>query len=193
MSPRVDMLTREIERESGEVVREFDVVSAATVLTAFIGGLFLIFFLAAFLPWLLSKGMTAAVDGVMNQIGFGSFHTTTIWSWLIVLAMFAVFTAFIVAIGTAILATYNVLSEKTGMGMRAAPRPPAVVAARPRRALPAAPAPTAIPADATFDELYAEAQRQGIRGRSTMTKAELRGALGVVAGTRTGTHRRRTA
>ena len=190
MSPRrVDILTHEIERESGEVVREFDVVSAATVLTAFIGGLFLVFFLAAFLPWLLSKGMTAAVDGVMDQIGFGSFHTNTIWSWLLVLAIFAVFTAFIVAIVTAILATYNLLSARTGMGMRAAPRTPELVAAPPRPAL-AAPR-GAARADATFDQLYAEAQRLGIRGRSTMTKDELRAALAPRTGRPSSTRRGR--
>jgi hypothetical protein len=188
MSPRrSDILTHEIERESGEVVREFDVVSAATVLTAFIGGLFLVFFLAAFLPWLLSKGMTAAVDGVMDQIGFGSFHTNTIWSWLVVLAIFAVFTAFIVAIVTAILATYNLLSARTGMGMHAAARTPELVAAAPRPALVAPRG--AARADATFDQLYAEAQRLGIRGRSTMTKDELRAALGPrTSSTRRGRH-----
>ena len=110
-------MTRELYR-GGERIREFDVRSAATVMSAFIGGLFLVFFLAAFLPWLLSKGMTAAVEGLMNRIGFGTFHANTIWSWLLVLAMFALFTAFIVVIATGILALYNLLSERTGMGMR---------------------------------------------------------------------------
>jgi hypothetical protein len=173
---RSRILTRETERETGEIVREFDVVSSATIMTAFIGGLFLVFFLAAFLPWLLSKGMTAAVEGVMDQIGFGSFHATTIWSWLLVLAMFAVFTLFIVAIATAILATYNLLSQRTGMGMRRAAPPPELVPARTRRGalvIPDEPMPPA----ATFEELYAEAQRRGIPGRSTMTKDQLRAAL----------------
>ena len=191
MRPRAHVLTRETERETGEVVREFDVVSAATVMTAFIGGLFLVFFLAAFLPWLLSKGMTAAVEGVMDQIGFGSFHATTIWSWLLVLAMFAVFTAFIVAIATAILATYNLLSQRTGMGMRAASPRPELVPARPRGALVAADEATSV--TATYEELYAEAQRRRIRGRSTMSKDELRAALTASTGRRNGARRRRTA
>ena len=172
MRSRASFLTKEVENHIGEAVRRFDVMSAATVMAAFIGGLFLVFFLAAFLPWLLSKGMTAAVEGVMDQIGFGSFHATTIWSWLIVLAMFAVFTVFIVAIATAILALYNLLSERTGMGMR--------VESAPRELLPGSRSDVAIAVspDASFDELYAEAQRQGISGRSSMSKHELRAALG---------------
>ena len=188
MRPRAHVLTRETERETGEIVREFDVVSAATIMTAFIGGLFLVFFLAAFLPWLLSKGMTAAVEGVMDQIGFGSFHATTIWSWLLVLAMFAVFTIFIVAIATAILATYNLLSERTGMGMRPDARTPELVPAQPRRRALVAPRRPA-PAGAAFEELYTEAQRRGIRGRSTMSKDELRAALAPSTSRRNGVRR----
>jgi hypothetical protein len=165
-------MTRESYRD-GELVREFDVRSAAAVMAAFIGGLFLVFFLAAFLPWLLSKGMTAAVEGLMNRIGFGTFHANTIWSWLLVLAMFAVFTAFIVVIATGILALYNLLSDRTGMGMRVETRAKELTAG-----------PRAITAprvddgtDDSFDALYAEAQRRRIKGRSTMSKDELRQAL----------------
>ena len=164
-------MTRELYRD-GERVREFDVVSAATVMSAFIGGLFLVFFLAAFLPWLLSKGMTAAVEGLMNRIGFGSFHADTIWSWLLVLLMFAVFTAFIVAIATGILVLYNMLSQRTGMGMRVEGAPELV--SRTRAAIAG---PDDHEQDDSFDELYAEAQRRNVRGRSTMTKAELQKAL----------------
>ena len=91
--------------------------------------------------------MTAAVEGVMDQIGFGSFHATTIWSWLIVLAMFAVFTVFIVAIATTILALYNLLSERTGMGMH--------VESAPRELLPGSRSDVAIAVspDASFDSV----------------------------------------
>jgi hypothetical protein len=171
MRSRVSFLTKDVANTTGEVVRRFDVVSAASVMTAFIGTLFLIFFLAAFLPWLLSKGMTSAVEGMMNQIGFSSFHATTIWSWLVVLAMFAVFTAFIVAIATAILALVNLLSHQTGMGMRVEPGPPELLPGLSNSsALAASP-------DASFEELYAEAQRRNLRGRSRMSKHELRAAL----------------
>ena len=166
-------MTRELYRD-GERIREFDVRSAATVMTAFIGALFLVFFLAAFLPWLLSKGMTAAVEGLMNRIGFGTFHANTIWSWLLVLAMFAVFTAFIVVIATGILALYNLLSERTGMGMSVETRVPELVSGR-RAAIAGPEEDTEL--DGSFDELYAEAQRRNIRGRSTMSKDELQKAL----------------
>jgi hypothetical protein len=173
MRSGTSFMTRELNRD-GERIREFDVRSAATVMTAFIGALFLIFFLAAFLPWLLSKGMTAAVEGLMNRIGFGTFHANTIWSWLLVLLMFAVFTAFIVVIATGILALYNLLSERTGMGMSVEPRVPELVSGR--RAAIAAPEADLEP-DGSFDELYAEAQRRNIKGRSTMSKDELQKAL----------------
>jgi hypothetical protein len=173
MRSGTSFMTRELNRD-GERIREFDVRSAATVMTAAIGALFLIFFLAAFLPWLLSKGMTAAVEGLMNRIGFGTFHANTIWSWLLVLAMFAVFTAFIVVIATGILALYNLLSERTGMGMSVDPRVPELVSGR--RAAIGAPAEDTEP-DGSFDELYAEAQRRNIKGRSTMSKGELQKAL----------------
>jgi hypothetical protein len=173
MRSGTSFMTRELDRD-GERIREFDVRSAATVMTAFIGALFLIFFLAAFLPWLLSKGMTAAVEGLMNRIGFGTFHANTIWSWLLVLLMFAVFTAFIVVIATGILALYNLLSERTGMAMSVDPRVPELVSGR--RAAIAAPEEDTEP-DGSFDELYAEAQRRNIKGRSTMSKDELQKAL----------------
>src|SRR5476651_609044 len=101
------LLTRDSRSEEGEIIRKFDIASAATVIGAFIGALFLVFFLAAFLPWLLDKAMTSAVDALMIQLGFGGFTTDTIWSWLLVLGAFAAFTAFIVAIATAILWLYN--------------------------------------------------------------------------------------
>jgi len=173
MRSDTSFMTRELYRD-GERIREFDVRSAATVMTAFIGALFLVFFLAAFLPWLLSKGMTAAVEGLMNRIGFGTFHANTIWSWLLVLAMFAVFTAFIVVIATGILALYNLLSERTGMGMSVETRVPELVSGR-RAAIAGPEDDTEL--DGSFDELYAEAQRRNIRGRSTMSKDELQKAL----------------
>ena len=111
-------LTRETLRESGEIVREFDLRSAAAVLGAAVGVVFLVFFLFAFLPWLLANGMTAAVEGMMHQVGFGDFEANTLGDWILVLFIGAVFTAFIVAIAVTILMLYNVLSQRTGMGLR---------------------------------------------------------------------------
>jgi hypothetical protein len=114
----ISPLTRETIRESGEIVREFDLRSAAAVLGAAIGAVFLMFFLAAFLPWLLANGMTAAIEGMMHQVGFSDFKANTLGDWILVLFIGAVFTAFIVAVCVAILMLYNVLSQRTGMGLR---------------------------------------------------------------------------
>ena len=167
-------ITRDAHRESGEVVREFDVRSSAIVIAAFIGALFLVFFLAAFLPWLLANGMTAAVEGLMHQIGFDrSWRAETLGDWILVLLVGVIFTAFIVAIAVSILGLYNLISKRTGMAMGAL-----------QSELPAADSHPAIAepvddssGDSTFDELYAEAQRRGIDGRSNMSKAELQAAL----------------
>jgi len=114
----ISPLTRETLRESGEIVREFDLRSAAAVLGAAIGAVFLAFFLAAFVPWLLANGMTAAIEGMMHQVGFDDFEANTLGDWILVLFIGAVFTAFIVAVCVAILMLYNVLSQRTGMGLR---------------------------------------------------------------------------
>lgn len=114
----ISPLTRETAREGGEIVREFDLRSAAAVLGAAVGVVFLAFFLAAFLPWLLANGMTAAIEGMMHQVGFDDFRANTLGDWILVLFIGAVFTAFIVAVAVAILALYNVLSQRTGMGLR---------------------------------------------------------------------------
>ena len=135
----ISPLTRETARASGEVVREFDLRSAAAVLGAAIGAVFLCFFLAAFLPWLLANGMTAAIEGMMHQVGFSDFRANTLGDWILVLFIGAVFTGFIVAVCVAILMLYNVLSQRTGMGLRVvselppAEEPSAIEAQSPKR------------------------------------------------------------
>lgn len=114
----ISPLTRETARESGEIVREFDPRSAAAVLGAAIGAVFLCFFLAAFVPWLLANGMTAAIEGMMHQVGFDGFKAETLGDWILVLFIGAVFTAFIVGVCVGILMLYNVLSQRTGVGWR---------------------------------------------------------------------------
>jgi hypothetical protein len=163
--------TRDARREGGEVVREFDVRSAAIVMGAGIGVLFLVFFLAAFVPWLLSNGMTAAVEGLMHQVGFDDFNADTLGDWVLVLLVGAVFTAFIVAIAVSILALYNLISKRTGMAMNA------IQPGLPGPALPELAEPVVDDDDVSFDELYTEAKRKDIPGRSAMSKAELQKAL----------------
>lgn len=164
--------TRDAERETGEVVREFDLRSAAVVIGAFIGALFLVFFLAAFLPWLLANGMTAAVEGLMHQVGESDFQADTLGDWLFVLLVGGAFTGFIVMIAVGILALYNLISKRTGMNIDALQNQVEAADARPAIAEPVDTAD-----DRSFDELYAEAQARGISGRSSMSKTELRAAL----------------
>jgi len=170
-------ITRDAENEvGGEVVREFDLKSAAIVIGSFIGVLFLIFFLAAFLPWLLSNGMTAAVEGLMHQVGESDFQANNLGDWLYVLVIGVVFTGFIVMLAIGILALYNLISKRTGMQMSAL---------RQRKVDKTPERPVLVEAideeddedDETFDDLYAEAQKRGIAGRSSMSKAELQAAL----------------
>ena len=54
----------------------------------------------------------------MHQVGFDDFEANTLGDWILVLFIGAVFTAFIVALCVAILSLYNVLSQRTGMGLR---------------------------------------------------------------------------
>ncbi|MCJ7672298.1 MAG: hypothetical protein MUP67_09680 [Acidimicrobiia bacterium] len=137
-----DTMTQEATRESGETVREFDLRSAATVLGAAIGALFLVFYVLAFVPWLLANGMTAAVEGMMNQVGFDQFNAETLGDWVLVLLVGALFTAFITALVVGILWLYNLLSERTGMGLRMgaelpAGEQPAAIEAPPAKRAPA--------------------------------------------------------
>jgi hypothetical protein len=106
-------------------------------------------------------------------VGETSFEANDLGDWLYVLIIGAVFTAFIVVLAIGILALYNLISKRTGMHMSALQEP---VEAPPER-------PVLVESvddeddDRTFDELYAEAQRRGVPGRSTMSKAELQAAL----------------
>jgi hypothetical protein len=137
-----DTITRSSTRDGGETVREFDIRSAATVLGAAIGAVFLVFYVLAFVPWLLANGMTAAVEGMMDQVGFDSFNAETLGDWILVLLVGALFTGFITAIVVGILWLYNLISQRTGMGLRIggelpAGDQPAAIEARPAKRAPA--------------------------------------------------------
>jgi hypothetical protein len=137
-----DTITRDSTRDGGETVREFDLRSSATVLGAAIGALFLVFYVLAFVPWLLANGMTAAVEGMMDQVGFDSFNAETLGDWILVLLVGALFTGFITAIVVGILWLYNLISQRTGMGLRIggeleAGDLPAAIEARPTKRVPA--------------------------------------------------------
>ena len=137
-----DTITRSSTRDGGETVREFDIRSAATVLGAAIGAVFLVFYVLAFVPWLLANGMTAAVEGMMDQVGFDNFSASTLGEWILVLLVGALFTAFITAIVVGILWLYNLISQRTGMGLRIGGElptgdQPAAIEAPPARRAPA--------------------------------------------------------
>ena len=60
--------TRDAHRDTGEVVREFDLRSAAVVIGAFIGVLFLIFFLAAPFPVIVAAAVISAGNAVIRKL-----------------------------------------------------------------------------------------------------------------------------
>ena len=83
--------------------------------------------------------------------------------------------ACVVGICVGILALYNLLSQRTGMGLPVRSEPE-LGAGTPRAAI-AEPVDDDEYDDLSFDDLYAEAQERGIKGRSNMSKGELRAAL----------------
>ncbi|HYU40148.1 MAG TPA: Rho termination factor N-terminal domain-containing protein [Acidimicrobiia bacterium] len=160
----------------------FDLKAVTQVVGAILLGLFLIAFLAAFLPWLLAKGMTSAVEGLMRQIGFAQFRVDNLVDWLVVFAIGLFTVAVFVVIGVTIAAIANFLAARVsfrrfrGAAVRASQQmqvddrePTAPLEATGRDARPYE--------QRTLEELHAEAQRRGIPGRSKMNKAELIQAL----------------
>ena len=72
------------------------------------------------------------------------------------------------------LALYNLISQRTGVSMQAIQSGTVAVTDRPAIAVLVDDHGTD---DRTFDELYAEAKRKQVRGRSSMSKSELEAAL----------------
>lgn len=159
-----------------ETIRGFNALSAAAVLGTVFGGLFLIFFFVAFVPWLLSNAMTAAVEGLMRQAGFDNFRADTVWDWLLVLGVGAVLVAVVVALAVGIILLYNLFSQRTGLGFQvAAPASHTELHGGPARGqLGSGRQPIS---DMTRKELYEEACEWKIAGRSTMSQATLAKAV----------------
>ena len=82
----MDRITpRELVRPS--IVDErsaFDLQALAFLVAAVLTGVFVILFLLAFLPWLLSGALTAAVESLMRQVGFAKFTVDSIGDWVLV-------------------------------------------------------------------------------------------------------------
>ena len=62
----------------------FDLQALAFLVAAVLTGVFVILFLLAFLPWLLSGALTAAVESLMRQVGFAKFTVDSIGDWVLV-------------------------------------------------------------------------------------------------------------
>jgi hypothetical protein len=160
----------------------FDLKAVAQVVGAVLLGLFLIAFMLAFVPWLLAKGMTSAVEGLMRQVGFAQFRADNVVDWLLVFAIgLAAVVVFVVVI-VVIAAIANFLSARVsfrrlrGAAVRASQS--MQVDDREPTAPPEATGRATRPYEQrTLEELHREAQRRGIPGRSKMKKAELIQAL----------------
>jgi hypothetical protein len=180
----MDRITpRELVRPS--IVDErsaFDLHAIAFLVAAILTGVFLILFLLAFLPWLLSGALTAAVESLMRQVGFAKFTVDSIGDWVLVFVVGAVSVAVLVVAVTAIAGVANLLSYHLTAKRDRGPGVPArsQLASRDRGANGAAESPlgeTKPYEERTVDDLYAEARYRDIPGRSQMNKAELIRAL----------------
>jgi hypothetical protein len=175
----MDRITR--QRVTSSVIgpyRAFDIQALAFLVAGILCGVFVILFLLAFLPWLMAGAATAAVENLMRQVGFSKFTVDSIGDWVAVFAVGLLAVVILVVAITAIAGVANFLSDKL----------------TPRRDRGAAG--SRVPHDRSFngaadgaihetrryeqrtvDELYAEARRRNIPGRSQMKKAQLIRAL----------------
>jgi len=179
----MDRITpRELVRPSIVERSAFDLQALAFLVAAVLTGVFVILFLLAFLPWLLSGALTAAVESLMRQLGFTKFTVDSIGDWVLVLVVGAVSVAILVAAVTAIAGVANLLSYHLTSKRDRGPGVPAQsqLPPRDRGANGAADGPlreTQSYEERTVDDLYAEARYRDIRGRSQMNKAQLIRAL----------------
>ena len=160
----------------------FDLQALAFLVAAVLTGVFVILFLLAFLPWLLAGALTAAVESLMRQVGFGKFTVDSIGDWVLVFVVGAVAVAILVAAVTAVAGVANLLSYHLTSRRDREQAAPArsQLPSRDRGANGAADGPlreTVPYEERTVDELYAEARYRDIPGRSQMKKAELIRAL----------------
>jgi hypothetical protein len=161
----------------------FDLRSVAQVSAAILVGLFLIAFMLAFLPWLLSGAATAAVENLMRQVGFSKFTAQNVGDWVLVFLIGLVAIAFFVVVATALAAVANFLAGRVSFRRfrSAAVRANAEMAfdhTEPTASLEGGSARSNRPyEDRSLEELRAEAQRRGIPGRSRMNKTQLVRAL----------------
>jgi hypothetical protein len=160
----------------------FDLRAVTQLVGAVLLGIFLIAFLLAFIPWLVGKAMTSAVEGLMRQLGFAQFRADNVVDWLLAFGIGLAAVAFFVVVAVVIAGLANFLSARvTFRRFRSAAvraNRQLQVDEREPTAPPQATGRAARPYEQrTLEELHAEAQRRGIPGRSKMKKAELVRAL----------------
>jgi hypothetical protein len=180
----MDKITpRELVRPS--VVDErsaFDLQALALLVAAVLTGVFVILFLLAFLPWLMSGALTAAVESLMRQVGFARFTVDSIGDWVLVFVVGAAAVAILVVAVTAIAGVANLLTYHVTSRRDRGPATPSrsQLPYRDRGANGGVDGPLGQIRpyeERTVDELYAEARYRDIPGRSQMNKAELIRAL----------------
>jgi hypothetical protein len=160
----------------------FDLKAVTQLVGATLLGFFLIAFMLAFLPWLVGKAATSAVEGLMRQLGFAQFRADNVVDWLLVFGIGLAAVCFFMIVAVVIAGLANFLSARVtfrrfrGAAVRASRR--MQVDDREPTAPPEATGRDARPFEQrTLEELHAEAQRRGVAGRSKMKKAELIEAL----------------
>ena len=160
----------------------FDLQALAFLVGSILTGVFVILFLLAFLPWLLSGAFTAAVQALMRRIAFSNFTVDSIGDWVAVFVVGILAIAILVAVITAIAGIANRLSYHVSTWRERGSNAPArsQLPYRQRGPNGAAEGPLGVMRpyeERTVDELYAEARYRDIPGRSRMNKAELIRAL----------------
>jgi hypothetical protein len=165
----------ELRQRATRHARAHDVISILEIVGAVLLCLFLVLFVAALIPWLLAGAVTAGAESLMRQVGFDDFDASTLADWTLVLFVGLMLTVLMTVIVAAITFCVSFLARRAGVPLvPRALRRTALGSGVARAALP--PGNPAAEPDSR-EELYAEAQRLDIPGRSKMSKAELRRAV----------------
>src|SRR5574341_1917602 len=166
----------ELRQRATRHARAHDVLSMIEIAGAVLLCLFLVLFVAALIPWLLAGAVTAGVESLMRQVGFDDFDASTLVDWILVLIVGLLLTLAMTVIVAAITFCMSFLARRAGVPLvPRALRRTMLGRGGPRAALP--PGNPSSDEPDSREELYAEAQRLDIPGRSKMSKAELRRAV----------------
>src|SRR5688572_5806714 len=158
----------ELRERATRHARAHDIISTLETVGAALLCLFLVLFVAALIPWLLAGAVTAGAESLMRQVGFDDFEASTLADWTFVLLVGLLLTALMTVIVAAITFCLSFLARRAGVPlMPRALRRTTLGTHAARAALP--PGNPSVEPDSR-EELYAEAQRLEIPGRSKMSK-----------------------